>query len=132
MALSLSRKEVSDFRFAARFATQLARLVVSKSLMAPFTMLNVNIPAIGQQHIQGIRITSQAHSRFVEEFELTRKKGAKTQYMLKGEMVLIESTGSSDEEALKENYISITPLKLDLTDQASFLKMKDLARKIKI
>lgn len=82
-------------------------------------MLNVNIPPVASHEIKGIKITKQAASHFIEEFIREKDHGTTRIYSMAGEIEIYDADGSSDEEAVAQNYISITPLKIDLTDYAA-------------
>ena len=82
-------------------------------------MLNVNIPDLPLGKIQGVKITKQAASRFIEEFVANTERDGKKVYTLAGEIELLDGDGTSDEEAIMKGYISVTPLKLDLTDYSA-------------
>ena len=79
-------------------------------------LLNVNVPALAQEGIRGVKITKQASSRFIEEFILKTQSDGQKIYTLAGKMELYNPDGTSDEEAVSQGFISVTSLKLDLTD----------------
>ena len=82
-------------------------------------MLNVNVPPLPESEIQGVKITKQADSHFIEEFVTEEQHDGKKIYTLAGEIELMDPDGTSDEEAVMKGFISITPLKLDVTDYGS-------------
>ena len=82
-------------------------------------MLNVNVPALNPDEIKGIKITKQAASHFIEEFVPQKAHDGKKIYTLAGQMELYDTDGASDEEAVAQGFISVTPLKLDLTHYES-------------
>lgn len=103
------------FLFAAGFMVSLLE-GCEKAPFSPGVLLNVNIPALPRSQIRGIKVARQAHSRFIEEFVLEDHTDHKRVYTLAGEIEVTDPDGTSDEEVLCEGFISITPLKLDLTD----------------
>ncbi len=115
IAVSLGSKAVTDFSFAAAFIASL----LEGHEKAPFSsgiLLNINIPAVAASQIQGIKVARQAHSRFIEEFIQESRSDHKRVYTLAGEIEVCDPDGTTDEEVLSEGFISLTPLKLDLTD----------------
>ena len=54
--------------------------------------------------------------------------GDKKVYTLAGEIEILNADGTSDEEAVLEGFISITPLKLDLTEYEAFPFLRDWAK----
>jgi len=118
MALSLCSRSFSDFRASVEAA---AKLIEGHraGLFPRDILLNVNVPPLTPGEIKGMRVTKQASSRFVEEFIKEKGHDGKQVYSLAGEIEVYDKDGTSDEEAVAEGYISITPLKLDITDYNS-------------
>jgi len=115
IALSLCSKVYRDFGPSQQIAKKLVDAYEAGAIPSNL-MLNVNIPPLPQNRIQGIKVTKQAASRFVEEFVPDKKRKDVEIYTLAGEIELIDPDGSSDEEAVHLGWVSMTPLKLDLTD----------------
>ena len=115
VALSLCSRDSTDFRASVVIANKIVE-AYAQGIFPKHVLLNVNIPPGFPDDIKGIRITKQADSRFIEEFVTEKIKKDERIYTLAGEIELMDPDGTSDEEAVSEGYISITPLKLDLTD----------------
>ncbi|MFZ5801903.1 MAG: 5'/3'-nucleotidase SurE [Candidatus Omnitrophota bacterium] len=118
-AISLCSKESSDFSVGVEIARRIIE-ACQKGLLSAEVMLNVNIPALPSKAIRGIRVTKQASSRFIEEFIYGKTTGFERLYTLAGEIEIWDPDGTSDHEAIENDYISITPLKIDLTEYSSF------------
>lgn len=114
-ALSLCSRHSQDFRSGVVIANKIVE-GYAQGIFPTHVLLNVNVPPLAPDQVKGIRITKQADSRFIEEFVAESKKKGERVYTLAGEIELMDPDGTSDEEAVSEGYISITPLKLDLTD----------------
>lgn len=115
IAVSVGSKTVTDFSFAATFIASL----LEGARKPPFPrgiLLNINIPALPDSQIRGIKVARQAHSRFIEEFIQESASDHQRIYNLAGEIEVYDPDGTSDEEILAQGFITITPLKLDLTD----------------
>ena len=128
IALSLIKSSATDFQPAADFAvTLLDRL--KQAPLADAILLNVNIPVVPATEIKGAIITRQGVRRYVEVFEKRLDPRGKTYYWLTGEVLEdIEqpddgSQMPTDVEVICDNYITITPLRYDLTCP---IKLKDL------
>ena len=80
------------------------------------TLVNVNFPNCEPAAVNGVRITVQGaytHGLFMEE----RRDGRGfPYYWLRFGREVPEQREGSDIQALRDNWISVTPLKLDLTD----------------
>ena len=114
-AISLCSPTFQDFTASMEIARRLAESY-RQGILPLNVMLNVNVPALPRQKIKGVKIVKQAASRFVEEFVLEEEKDGKKIYTLAGEIEIFDSDGQSDEEAVSNGFIAMTPLKLDMTD----------------
>ena len=115
IAISQAREQLNDFSFACKLIQDLVHGHKHHHLPKD-TFLNVNIPHLAHSDIKGIRVTKQAHSRFVEWFEAHEHlSNGKKKYSIFGNIEMINPDGTSDEEALRLGYAAITPLRLDLT-----------------
>ncbi len=130
MAVSQARELLHDFSYSKQLVQDLIK-AHQTNLLPRDTFLNINIPPLPPSEIKGIRIVKQAHSRFVEWFELTdpnHSNGKKT-YSIRGDMEVINPDGESDEEVLKKGFVSVTPLQLDLTHYNHILTLRDWMEK---
>ena len=126
IAVSLdTRRPDADFSVAAEFTLEIAKKVLKFGLPAGVS-LNINIPALPREKIKGIRITRQAITYFDDFFERRIDPQGRTYYWMSGTMVEIDRGEDSDLMALKEGYISITPIKYNLTAMEYFDSLKKL------
>ena len=118
IAVSLAAKR--DFRFAAAadFALRAVQRVMAEGLPKD-TLLNVNVPNLDAKDINGWRITRQGKRVYGDAVvEKTDPRGRRY-FWIGGDDLGFEHIDDSDFHALSENYISVTPLHLDLTNYAS-------------
>ncbi len=126
IAVSLdTRRPDADFSVAAEFTLEIAKKVLKFGLPAGVS-LNINIPALPREKIKGIRITRQAITYFDDFFERRIDPQGRTYYWMSGTMVEIDRGEDSDLMALKEGYISITPIKYNLTAMEYFDSLRKL------
>jgi len=123
IAVSLTTYDAPDFRYAARFAVKLAKVVLAKGLPQG-TLLNVNVPAVAQKKIRGVAITRQGKSSWNDSFEVRRDPSKKEYYWLTGDLEVIDTGIEADQVAVMNNYVSVTPIQYDLTDYAMMKKMR--------
>jgi len=106
---------VPYFDYAARFSARLARFVIEKGLPQG-VLLNVNIPNLPEKKIQGVVVSRQGKSMFVDLFEPKgERNGLPTYRNVGGKMLFSPDEEDFDDIALNQNKISITPLQYDLT-----------------
>ena len=105
----------ADFTGARKYA----RLVVQQMLRTKLdkhTVLNVNIPAVPEELIKGVRICKQAYAKYEEDFVERSDPNGKKYFWLTGEFVNFDKGRDSDVWALEHNYVSVVPVQFDLTN----------------
>ena len=86
-------------------------------------VLNVNFPALPPKTFKGLKITRQGLAAFQDRFE--RREGQKGVYLAGVPPAPAEGL-DIDVNALQAGYISVTPLRQDLTHDALFEQFKAL------
>ena len=88
------------------------------------SILNINIPNCNIDEVKGIRITKQGNQYFKDSFEEYFNPKGVPYYWIKGETVDKDRSLEFDGYAIKNNYISITPLSFKMTDNSFFDELK--------
>lgn len=125
IALSVTTFEEVDFLPAAEIAKRISKIVLEKSLPEGM-LLNVNIPPVPLNKIAGIEITHQGKSVWDDYFEKRFDLDGKEYFWLKGELNIKDTTRESDQGAIIQNYVSISPIQFDLTDYKRLKIIKNL------
>lgn len=99
---------------AAEWAVRIAAEVGARGL-PPYTLLNVNVPALPAEQIKGARITRQGLRVYRDELVRRLDPRGKPYYWIGGEAPTGVLESGTDFWALAEGYVSVTPLQLDLT-----------------
>lgn len=107
--------QYTDVQSAARVARGVIERIITHKLPAG-SLLNINIPSLPPDQIKGIKITRQFAHDFKETFERRVDPNGKTYYWLIGTNKSVHREEGTDINAINEGYISITPLRYDLTD----------------
>jgi 5'-nucleotidase len=115
IAVSINTFRETDFKPAARFVRLLAQQVAEHGL-PPHTSLNVNVPAIPEQEIRGVKVVRQGITRFVEKFDRRVDPRDNVYYWQCGSTPPLEEDGNTDAHALASDYIAVTPIHHDLTN----------------
>lgn len=114
----------ADFVAARKFIQQIVRNVLKHGLPKG-NCLNVNIPAVKENEIKGIRICRQANANWVEEFDHRKDPRGKDYYWLTGKFQLHEDVDETDEWALANKYISVVPIQFDFTAHKLIPELKN-------
>ncbi len=104
----------ADFMPAKKYVQRLAKNVLEHGLPKGIC-LNVNIPAVKESEIKGVKVCRQARGNWNEDFDHRVDPLGKEYYWLTGEFVLHEDSNETDVWALKNNYISVVPIQFDFT-----------------
>lgn len=126
-ALAVSVVARKDFRFteAAEVAVAISRRVLEQGLPSG-TLLNINVPNLSVDGLKGTAITRLGkriyHQMTVERVDPRGKK----YYWIGGGEPDWEREPGTDFDAVDRNLVSVTPLHLDLTDHASFERLRSL------
>ena len=115
----------SKFRFdvAAQFAVTVARKVLDQGLPDD-TLLNVNVPNVPKDRISGVRMTRMGKRVYGDVIVEKRDPRGRKYYWIGGDYLSSEEVPGSDLEAIEENYISITPIHLDLTNYSALRALR--------
>ena len=105
----------ADFTAAKTYARKIAIQLLSKKI-DKHLLLNVNIPAVEESLIKGIKICRQAYAKYEEAFIERKDPHGKTYYWLTGEFVNYDKGRDTDVWALAHNYVSVVPVEFDLTN----------------
>jgi 5'-nucleotidase len=124
IAISVTSHEALHFEFASKLAARLS-IMVSKEGIRNGTLLNVNIPDLPEEKIKGILLTQQGKSKWDEIYEERIDPYGKKYYWLTGNLIQADSSLDIDQFAIKNDYISITPIHFDLTDYKTYSAMKE-------
>jgi 5'-nucleotidase len=124
IAISLDDfSQTADFDFAAKVAAWLTPIVAGRGLPHG-TLLNVNVPAIPESEIKGVRIAEQGESFWSDSYEARFDPMGRPYYWLKGEYV-VTGVENSDDHAIEAGYVSITPIHYRLTDFRLLEQMRE-------
>ncbi len=115
VAISVAATRDLHWDVAAQFAADLARAVTRHGL-PPDTFLNVNVPNRPAAEIRGVEVTRQSSRRYLSRLEKRSDPRGRDYYWLAGAPDGGESAPGTDTRAVAEGWISVTPLRLDMTD----------------
>jgi 5'-nucleotidase len=123
IAVSLERtRDVPQFDHAASTAAMVATAVLQKGL-PPRTLLNINVP---QGRPRGLKITVQARRNHVTSVSESVDPRGQPYYWIEEGQSDWEPHDRSDYQAVRDGYVSVTPLQPDLTDYAALKLVESL------
>ncbi|MBB3698799.1 5'/3'-nucleotidase SurE [Flammeovirga yaeyamensis] len=119
---------VCDYSYDAEFdhtkelVSEIAKKVIEKGLPSG-TALNVNFPKVSDEPIKGFKYCRQAKGKWQEEFDERTDPSGRRYLWLTGKYVLFDEGNDTDEWAINNNYASVVPVKIDLTDHDYLQKL---------
>ncbi|HBX22747.1 MAG TPA: 5'/3'-nucleotidase SurE [Desulfotomaculum sp.] len=129
VAVSLATYENENFQYAAAFVARIVPVLApGGSAASEFTLININVPS-GQP--RGVKITRLGSRRYVNVFHKRIDPRGGVYYWMAGEpedSVPQNPTVNADVDAvaIKNNFISVTPLHFDLTEYRTIPKLINL------
>jgi 5'-nucleotidase len=115
IAISLASYLEWNFEPAAQFAANLVREVMERGLPRD-VLLNVNVPNVSREQIQGVQVV-RLGQRIYRDKLITRKDPfGRDYYWIGGDEPSGNEEEGTDIWAIANNFISITPIHMDLTN----------------
>lgn len=106
----------ADFSTSMKYTRSISQHVLKEGLPIG-TCLNVNIPM--GNNLKGTKICRQTAGQWVDEFKISKDGANKNVYWLTGRFENDEPLDeATDEWALAQGYVTIVPVKVDMTDHA--------------
>lgn len=120
LAFSLVATRTHDFTESARVAIDVTRKALSEGI-PEWTLLNINIPKGAPK---GIRVTRQGFKEARPVISEHIDPRGKPYYWIGEVREGFRAEGGTDFEAVDEGYVSVTPMRSDLTNHAALEGMK--------
>ena len=118
----LDHSHNADFTYSKKYIHSITKQVLEDGLPSG-TCLNVNIPK--GDDIKGIRVCRQTSGQWVNEFMQSKDGADKDIYWLTGNFENDEpSDEMTDEWALANRYVSVVPVKVDMTNHDLIASIK--------
>ncbi|HET6537229.1 MAG TPA: 5'/3'-nucleotidase SurE [Sphingopyxis sp.] len=112
------------FAVARQWGEQVLRPLLHHPI-APRTVININFPAIAPDEVKGVRVTRQGFHDYARGSIVEGTDPRGYPYFWFGLHGIEHSPAhDSDLEAIADGYISVTPLHLDLTHDASLAALR--------
>ena len=125
-ALAVSLEIVREHHFAAagKVAALIAEQVLRRGL-PPGTLLNINVPDRPFAELRGVRITRQGKRSYSDEVRENLDPRGRHYYWIGGEVLPDEAVAGTDSAAVREGFVSLTPIHLDLTNYRAITELEE-------
>lgn len=125
IALSVHQAIDEDFPLAVEPCRRVLEALLAAEL-APGQLVNVNLPNLRNGAIRGVRVTRQSPSRIRESYDRLKGRDGLDAFKLGSEYWFEEHPDGTDEQAIRDGYISVTSLLIDRTDYARTQGLSEL------
>jgi len=124
MAVSLVLEKGNHFATAARVAAELV-MRVQRSPLHAATILNVNVPDLPYESLQGFEVTRLGHRHRSERVVATTDPRGRPVYWVGPAGRGQDAGPGTDFHAVANGRVSVTPLQIDLTRHAMLDDLRD-------
>jgi 5'-nucleotidase len=122
VSLEYTKPKPLDFPRAAGLARQVIEQILEQRPPAG-SLFNVNIPSLEKGPVRGIRVAPQNFVPYAEQFDRRTDPRGRVYFWNTPGTLFPEPNPDTDESALADGFISVTPLQFDLTHQALLASM---------
>ena len=123
IAVSALQRSVEDVETNGHYARMLTEKVLEEGLPEG-VLLNINVPNPEEGAIAGVKITKLGSRSYFNFIEPAGRRPLQRFYTIGGEAPVWKEDDGTDIAAVREGYVSVTPLKLDLTDYRTIVDME--------
>lgn len=106
----------ADFTASKVYVHKIVESLLKRKENGKHLLLNVNIPAVPMELLNGLKVCRQAYAKYDEDFDERQDPNGKKYYWLTGEFKNFDDKDDTDVWALEHNYISVVPVQFDLTN----------------
>lgn len=114
VAFSYIGREIAELEGWQPIVSGLLKQILARGI-PPHELLNVNLPALPPSEVRGVRVTNLGRRRYSESITRAPDPSGREYYWIGGGSTLWTGGPDADFRAVRDGYISVTPLHLDLT-----------------
>ena len=129
-AVSMSQHNATHFETAARVAVELVQHYQKTGFISP-TLLNINVPDLPYDALKGKVITRLGKRHKAEPVIKLKTPRNETVYWVGAAGHPNDGGEGTDFYAIENNFVSITPIQVDLTDHTKLVGLRDWLDKTK-
>lgn len=125
IAFSLASRNNFNFNTGSYYSKIVTEHVIANGLPEG-VLLNVNIPNLNINEVKGIKITRQGKRVYNESIISKIDPRGKEYFWIGGNEIDYINIEESDIVSVNEGYVSVTPIRLDMTDYDYLEKLADV------
>ena len=98
--------------------------ILARDSFPPHTLLNVNLPAVPPDEVKGVKVTSMGQRQYSDSITRTLDPKGKEYFWIGGGISAWAGAEDADFRAVRDGYISVTPLHVDLTNYTTLEEIR--------
>ena len=112
----LSEEIETSYDWAAALAMRVIRRLWASGEPKPGQVININVPSLPQgQEPEGVKVVPQCIRPWSDQYERRQSPEGREYFWNAAKFTLTRSEGENDVVALREGFVTVTPLQFDLT-----------------
>jgi len=123
IAVSLEASAELDFERAAVHARRIVERAIALGI-SPGMVLNVNIPRLDRGEPKGVKVVPQSTAPWTDTYDRRTDPRGRSYFWLTDQGGRMPEEGDTDLSALRDGFITITPLQYDLTQYAQLAHLR--------
>ena len=126
--LNNANKNAWEYELAMKTIHDLAKKILEGDFpLGERKLLNINIPACSIEECKGLKITKAGYRKYGNDSHMHRNPRGEEFYWIGLHPLIWQSDEKKecDFEAIKDNYVSITPIQLDMTSHNDINTLKE-------
>ena len=116
VAISYGSFDLEHLESHAPWLERLLARIVAVPAFPRDMLLNINLPPIAGSEVRGVKVTSLGNRVFHEEIARMKDPWGREIYWIGGGHATWSGGADSDFRAVRDGFISVTPLHVDLTN----------------
>jgi 5'-nucleotidase len=125
VAVSLEYDEHAQFDRAAEIAAKMIEQVLAIRDSSSHKLYNINIPTVAMTRATEVRIVPMSTIGWPADYERRTDPKGRHYYWCMNSPAVPVAGGLTDLEALKDGFITLTPLRIDRTEREMLARMRD-------
>jgi len=90
--------------------------LLSQASFPDHTFFNVNLPGVSTDQVRGVKVTSLGRRRYADSITRAHDPSGREYFWIGGGVADWSGGDDSDFQAVRDGFVSVTPLHLDLTN----------------
>jgi 5'-nucleotidase len=114
----------ASYEAAAAWGANCIKSLIDMKPLPP-RVYNINVPGRKSEEIKGVKITRSGTIDYKEQYDHRLDPYGKSYYWIMGNPEIVDNADDCDVVAVRNGYVSVTPLKADLTDHSLYSELKN-------